>query len=248
MPCLRATRLPKHRGRPIERPVTLLTRCTARTSLILVLAASLLAASPSDDEPSSAAPARARPTPKVRPTPPKRPAAKPSDGVVNRRPVRKGFSLEIGIGYGAIVVTGLDRYTGQRQDRGFEPHALSLGGFLTNDLALFFRWKSTYHGTSNAEGKTAHRFVGTQTANLQWWFSDRGFLGGGAGLAIFGFGFGRSRDDPGWTFGGALDARVGFALARWTHHLITLSYEVVAGIFDKGAAVGLTVNLGYQYY
>ncbi len=162
--------------------------------------------------------------------------------------VRKGFSLELGIGYGAIWVSGLDRYGGEKQDRGFEPHAISLGGFLTNNLALFFRWKSTYHGTNNARGKTSQRFLGTQTANLQWWFHDRAFLGGGVGLALFGHGFGKSPDDPGWSFGAGLDARVGFALLTWRHHLVSLAYEVVAGFFRQGAALGMTVNLSYQYY
>lgn len=164
------------------------------------------------------------------------------------RRVRKGFSLELGIGWGGILVAGLDRYGKEKDDRGFEPHMISLGGFLTNDLGLFFRWKSTYHAAANAVGKSAQRFLGTQTANLQWWVHDRGYVGGGVGLAIFGFGFGSHRDDPPWSFGGALTARMGFALGAWAHHLILISYEVVAGFFRSGVAVGQTLNLSYQYY
>lgn len=173
-------------------------------------------------------------------------AGEPSSASQQR--VRKGFSFEFGIGYGGIFVAGLDRYGTENRDQGFEPHAISLGGFVSNKLGLFWRWKSTYHNTPNAVGKSAHRFVGTQTLNLQYWFHDRVFVGGGAGVALFGFGFGSHSDDARWSFGFALDYRLGVAVFAWKHHLINVSYEVVSGFFRGGIAVGHTVVLSYQYY
>jgi len=164
------------------------------------------------------------------------------------KPVRKGFTVEFGIGVGALVISGLDRYGEEKRDFGFEPHALSLGAFLRKDLALVLRWKSTYHFTPNAVFEDAQQFLGTQTANLQWWLSDRLFVGGGPGVALFGFGFGGHDKDASWSVGGALDARVGYAFFVTTHHALSLSFEAVVGFFGSGVALGQTVNVGYQYY
>jgi hypothetical protein len=52
--------------------------------------------------------------------------------------------MEFGLGYGGLEIAGLDQYGSEKANTGFEPHALSFGGFLTNNLALMARWKSTY--------------------------------------------------------------------------------------------------------
>ena len=161
---------------------------------------------------------------------------------------RSGFTMEFGLGFGGLHVTGLDRYGPQKLDSGFEPHALSLGGFVTNDLALMARWKSTYHIVPRGPDDSVHRFLGTMTFHAQWWFAERWFLGGGLGVAAFGFGIGSDSDDPAWSIGGGTSARIGFAFARLKHHAFIVSVEAVAGFFGSGAAMGETVNISWQCY
>lgn len=163
-------------------------------------------------------------------------------------PRRSGFTMEFGIGVGAIQVGQLNQYGRERYDWGFEPHALSLGGFISNDVAILGRWKSTYHSTPNSAGEDAHRFLGTLAVHVQWWFRDRWFVAGGVGIAAFGYGIGSDDNDPSWSTGGALAARVGHTLFQLEHHAIKASLEVVGGIFADGVALGQTLNLEWQYY
>lgn len=163
-------------------------------------------------------------------------------------PRRSGFTMEFGIGVGGIQVGRLDRYGRERIDWGFEPHAISLGGFVSNDVAILGRWKSTYHTSPNSAGQDAHRFLGTLAVHVQWWVRDRWFVAGGVGLATFGHGIGSDEGDPAWSFGGAVAARVGYAFFRTEHHALKLSLEAVTGIFGSGVALGETLCLEWQYY
>jgi len=165
-----------------------------------------------------------------------------------KQPRRSGFTMVLGFGVGSIQVAGLNQYGKERIDWGFEPHAISFGGFLNNDVALLGRWKSTYHFTPNSEGESANRFLGTFTLNAQWWFRPRVFVGAGVGVATFGYGFGSAPDDPAWSVGGALTARIGYAFALFDHHALKLSFEIVTGFFGGGVASGETLNIEWQYY
>lgn len=163
-------------------------------------------------------------------------------------PRRSGFTMEFGIGIGGIQVGQLNQYGKERVDTGFEPHALSLGGFISNDVAILGRWKSTYHTTPNSAGEDAHRFLGTLALHVQWWFRDRWFVAGGLGLATFGYGIGSDDGDPSWSLGGAAAARIGYAFFQTEHHALKVSLEAVAGIFRDGVALGETLCLEWQYY
>jgi hypothetical protein len=156
--------------------------------------------------------------------------------------------MEVGIGFGSIQVAGMNQYGRERLDTGFEPHALSFGGFISNDVAILARWKSTYHFTPNTTGESAHRFLGTLALHAQWWFRPRFFVAAGAGVAAFGYGIGSAATDPSWSFGGALAARVGYALMQFDGHAIKLSLEVVTGFFKSGVAGGETLNLEWQLF
>ncbi len=163
------------------------------------------------------------------------------------RPLRQGFTMEFGVGLGAIQVGQLNDYGRERIDMGFEPHAVSFGGFVSRDLALMARWKSTYHTTPNTDGEDAHRFLGTLTLNAQWWLAPRWFVSGGAGVAAFGYGIGSADGDPSWSVGGALSARVGYVFARVERHAFKISLEVVSGLFGSGVALGETLNVEWQF-
>jgi hypothetical protein len=163
-------------------------------------------------------------------------------------PRRAGFTMELGLGFGGIEVGQLNQFGRDRLDWGFDPHEISLGGFINNDVAIMARWKSTYHFTANSAGERAQRFLGTFGVNVQWWFRDRWFVSGGAGIAAFGFGFGSTAGDPSWQIGGSLSARVGYALIQLKHHAIGISFEAIGGIFGSGAALGETMNLEWQYF
>jgi hypothetical protein len=156
--------------------------------------------------------------------------------------------MELGLGFGGIEITRFGEFTGERTDIGFEPHALSLGGFITNDVAILFRWKSTYHFITNSEGESAQQFLGTFACHIQWWFADEFFVAGGLGLAAFGLGFGAAESDPSWAVGLGTAARIGYAFYRTDHHAFKLSVEAIGGFFGRGMAFGQTFNLEWQYY
>jgi hypothetical protein len=170
------------------------------------------------------------------------------EALADPAPRREGFTMELGIGIGGIQVGRLDAYGRERADLGFEPHAVSFGTFISNDVAIIGRWKSTYHITRNSAGENAHRFIGTLAPHVQWWFRDRWFVAAGAGVAAFGYGFGSAEGDPSWSFGGAVIARVGYALVQLTHNAIKVSAEAVSGFFGHGVALGETLNLEWQYF
>jgi hypothetical protein len=66
--------------------------------------------------------------------------------------LKRQFAASIPLGAGwrnsplaiacALELAGLDRYGSEKANTGFEPHALSFGGFVTNNLALMARWNS----------------------------------------------------------------------------------------------------------
>jgi hypothetical protein len=163
-------------------------------------------------------------------------------------PRRAGFTMELGIGVGGIQVAQLNQYGRERTDWGFDPHAVGFGGFISNDVALIGRWKSTYHNSPNSAGEEANRFLGTLALHVQWWFRARWFVTAGAGVATFGYGFGSADSDPSWSVGGALAAGIGYAVIQLEHHAIKLSLEAVSGVFADGAALGETLTLAWQYF
>ena len=175
-------------------------------------------------------------------------AAPGGEALADPLPQREGFTMELGVGFGGIQVAQLNQFGRERVDTGFEPHAISFGAFIGDDVALLLRWKSTYHDTPNSAGEEAHRFLGTMALHVQWWFRERWFVAAGAGVAAFGYGIGGAEGDPPWRYGGAAAARIGYALLQWRHHAVKISVEAVAGFFADGAALGETLNLEWQLF
>ena len=162
---------------------------------------------------------------------------------------RHGLTIELGVGAGSIQVANLLRDSGSTVDIGFEPHAIGIGGFITDRVALLYRWSSTYYFATNAQGETAQGVLGTHAPHVQVWLGERWMVGGGVGAAFFGNVLGRDDADPDIAVGLALAGRVGYAFALLgPDGALKVTLKVLAGLFADGAAVGQTLNLNYQWY
>lgn len=157
--------------------------------------------------------------------------------VVERVPTRSGFTMELGLGIGHMSVPSADF-----SEFGVAGLTLSLGGFLTPDLALMFR------GTGVAVPESGATIVGIGALGvLQYWATDRLTLGGGLGFSQLSLNFdgdvvARSRT------GFALNLRVGYALAQFTHHSLGIIYEITPAWIDGDSLVMQGLAFNWQWH
>ena len=173
------------------------------------------------------------------------------------QPRREGFTGDLGLGFAltsvpvrSISVTGISGpvvMTEQVETRelkvGFSPLSLSLGGFLSSDVALLFRAAGTSYFDEGDQ--FVHNFYGPV---VEIWPIDRLYLGGGAGLAVFGPNPLTSNSDADSQTGWALDFRVGFALINSENHDLTLSVEVIPGFYEEDAVQGYALVAAWKWY
>ena len=130
-----------------------------------------------------------------------------------------------------------------RQEIGIAPLSLSLGGFVTRDVAVLGR----VAGTSYFDGDRLwlHQFFGPV---VEWWPIDRLFLSAGAGPALYGkspLESGRSRMKGGW----ALDGRLGVAMAQARDNDLTLSIEPILGFYERSSPLlGIAFVCAWKWY
>ncbi len=178
-------------------------------------------------------------------------------GTAAAEPRREGFTGDLGIGFALTSVPkGLTPVSGgptggsaseQVESRelkvGFAPLSLSLGGFVSSDVALLFRIAGTSYFSDGDQ--FGHNFYGPA---VEIWPIDRLYLSGGAGLAIFGPNplTSDSNMDPerGW----ALDFRVGTALINSENHDLTLSVEVIPGFYEDVSVQGYALLAAWKWY
>ena len=77
---------------------------------------------------------------------------------------------------------------------------------------------------------------------VQFWPSERVFLGAGAGLAV------NLTDDAAGDVedGYGLDARIGYNVFLTRHHVVHVAAEIFPTIFDDVTVVGAGLSLGWQ--
>jgi hypothetical protein len=172
-------------------------------------------------------------------------------------PRREGFTGDLGIGFAltsvpvrSISVTGVSGpvvMTQQVETRelkaGLAPLSLSLGGFLSEDVALLFRLTGTSYFEDGDQ--FGHNFYGPV---VEIWPIDRLYLGGGVGFAVFGPNPLTSSSDADPETGWALEARAGVALINSENHDLTLSAEFIPGFYEGDAVQGYAFIVAWKWY
>jgi hypothetical protein len=130
-----------------------------------------------------------------------------------------------------------------RSEFGLAPLSLSLGGFVSHQVALLARIAGTSYFVNGDQ--IGHSFYGV---GVEVWPIDRLYLGGGVGFALFGpnplYSSSPMDTESGW----ALDLRVGAALAGGTNHDFTLSLEVIPGFYGDDIVTGFGLVGAWKWY
>ena len=159
-------------------------------------------------------------------------------------PRREGFTLELGLGLGITYVApeGFDSET----NVGLAPLSLSLGGFLTEDLALMARMAGTswFAELAGENYQLGSYFCGVA---LQGWLSDEAFLAGGVGYGLLAvnpfFGSDVDFDSEG---GLAFTVRAGYAVFTSRNHALGFTLELFPEFFDTVTTFGTAINFQWQ--
>jgi len=175
-------------------------------------------------------------------------------------PHHSGFTGDLGIGVGittrpvesfsecfsttgacAGVDTGVHKSTDV--EFGLAPLSLSLGGFLTPQVALLFRAAGTSYFVGNTQYLDA--FYG---AVVEYWPHNRFFLGGGPGIGYFGRNPLLSDGVSDYETAFALDARAGVALINGRDHDLTLSLEGTSGFYSDATLFSAAFLVAWKWY
>lgn len=173
------------------------------------------------------------------------------------KPRHSGFTGDLGIGASVMLVPrhrvtvcvnggricGTPDTTGTDTEFGLAPLSLSLGGFVSKDVALLARIAGTsYFKNGDQYG---HNFYGV---GVEVWPIERLYVGGGVGFALFGpnplFSSNDEEPEAGW----ALDLRVGGALVGGTDHDFTLSLEAIPGFYGDDIVTGFGLVGAWKWY
>jgi hypothetical protein len=172
-------------------------------------------------------------------------------------PDRSGFTGDLGLGFALVSVPvhktihvfsgGIPTYQGTTTHRelkvGYSPLSLSVGAFLTPDVAMLFRLSGTAYLV--AGDQYDHSFYGPI---VEFWPHDRVFLSGGFGLALLGPDPLLSSSDAETELGFAPDLRAGVALINDDNHDLTLSAEFIPGFYDVGNVQGYAIVAAWKWY
>ena len=163
---------------------------------------------------------------------------------------RHGFTMELGLG---MSRTGTRSEVDGRDHSAFglAPLSLGLGGFLTPHLALIGRAAGTSYFREDPRGTSYQTVSGFYGPTLQYWPTERLFVGGGVGLAVLAADLYKdaSKDVRFLETGFGLNARAGWAfLLPGTHHAFTLSVDAFGSRFDKSNTLATAMNLGWQFF
>lgn len=156
----------------------------------------------------------------------------------DNRPLRRGFTFELGLG-GSLTYVARERADGQT---GIGPTTLSVGAgfFVTPKVALLARWAGTTYFDTNASGETTQLINEQGGFHLQYWENDWISLSAGPALAVVGVNpFFGADGKPQVGFGGS--ARVGYSVFATKHHVLRISLETfntkIASAFLYGSAL-----------
>jgi hypothetical protein len=140
---------------------------------------------------------------------------------------RSGVTIELGAGLGYQLQVPRDAPSYESKGYlGFAPPSLSLGAFVTSDLAIFVR-------TASISTKPVTRFETSSFVGVgaQYWATDRVFVALAGGLSVHGRGIVIGFADPTQT-GFAIDARVGYAFERVGRHAFSIYGELLPAFYS----------------
>jgi hypothetical protein len=201
-------------------------------------------------------PAPATPPTDLPPADPPPAAPPPAYGPATYEPasdggyVRHGFTMELGIGISHTAVSARSGYSEREHAAvGLAPLSFAFGGFLTPRLALLGRGAGTSTFRKDASGKTYQTVNAVYGPTLQYWATDRFFVGGGPGVAVLAADlYGQTRDARVVEIGLGLNGRVGFAFALpGDHHALSLMLDVFGSRFSNTSTLAGALNLGWQF-
>jgi hypothetical protein len=164
--------------------------------------------------------------------------------------VRHGFTMELGLGISQTSVAS-DVVGREHSDIGLAPLSFGFGGFVSPRLAIIGRGAGTSTFREDSHGKSYQTVNGFYGPTLQYWVTDRFYLGGGVGLALLGADplGDRKRDIHFLEAGFGVNARAGFAFALpGDHHALLLGVDGFGSQLEKSSTVAVALNLGWQYY
>ncbi len=168
--------------------------------------------------------------------------------VDDSRPLRRGFTMELGLGVALTLNT--DTRPGPSHAKvGLAPLSLSLGGFVSERVALLGRIAGTSFFEDDYTGKTVQYTSGFYGAHVQYWFTDRFMMSGGPGFSLFGktslgSQWGASKPSVGY----ALSIRAAYAVFVNKHHALRLALEAFPVLQDGAPIFGSALNFEWQYY
>ncbi|MDD9941754.1 MAG: hypothetical protein OXU20_11985 [Myxococcales bacterium] len=159
-------------------------------------------------------------------------------------PERRGFTLEIGLGLAFSHVSG-DLFDSALH-LGLAPLSLSLGGFVTPELAIMLRMA----GTSWFEDILGDSVLITNTfygGAMQFWISRAAFLGAGIGIGVLNDSliFSSPIDIRAET-GLILTGRAGWAFYTSGYHALALVGEIFPAFYGDATVLGFALNLQWQ--
>jgi hypothetical protein len=161
-------------------------------------------------------------------------------------PQRDGFTLELSIGLGFMHV--FPDEGDSTNDVGMAPLSCSLGGFVSNRMAVMFR-ASWISNLEEVEGEKILSYLFFTGVHVQYWITDQFFISGGPGVASLGSGrsddfFGTVERERGFGLG----LRGGFSFANWENHSLRVSLELFPSFFENGTAMGEAINFEWQWF
>ncbi|MFO0679662.1 MAG: hypothetical protein U0169_24255 [Polyangiaceae bacterium] len=185
------------------------------------------------------------------------------DPQVQRRPLRRGFTLELGLGGSLTFVGGAARSGYGAGNLGFTPISISVGAFVNRNVALMGRTT----GTAFFETRGGKTYVATSSffgVATQIYLVDSFFVGAGVGVARL-----ATSEAPAILFqphgeaGFGFEARAGYAFATAKHHVFALTFEVIPTFYGTSpvvsggtlttvsggtSIVGTSLGLEWQYF
>jgi hypothetical protein len=163
------------------------------------------------------------------------------------RPVRNGFTLELGIG--ASLMQTLPEVGDTQNEFGLAPLSLSLGGFINESMAIMFRMSGTSYFTDNAVGDSSQVLNGFYGIHFQYWLNDQIFVSGGPGFALVGMNpLLKSDYDPDPETGFGLSFRAGYSFFNLENHSLRLSLELFSSFLDNANVIGEAINFEWQWF
>ena len=149
--------------------------------------------------------------------------------------VRSGFTVLVNLGVGIQSDADLDSTA-----VGFAGVNLGIGGFLTNDLALLFRFSGTTVMHDDLFG-TVQQISGVVGGTLQFWVNDRFTVEAGGGI-----GFWRAEDEQ-QTSAGLILSGAGVVWKKGGHNLL-VGAEYAPAFTESGTVHNLGITFGYQFH